>query len=295
LEWEQVVPSLLGTILGNTNYIDSVLVSTNREDGTLEEPSLRVILNKLICLVVIAKYGILWERDDAAYMLNQTYIKLRILYMRVLGMNISPGDQQTYVALHDRNLRRSIAQETFVKEEDARKQTVYCGDDGRLYGVVFDVAVGQNYRQSIRIEDLIAPPTGILPTLQVMHAPDGFAQRSQQQLWVNHVDPYVAVPSVHIYHDGTMVENPQGYPVNPRIAQQLANPSDMLMDEEDVRIVDLLDDEDDNPHLTVIDYHTIARPGVFVILLRKGQHWTGMSNLEQFGTNITIALLRLLQ
>jgi hypothetical protein len=55
LEWEQVVPSLLGTILGNANYnyIDSVLVSTNREDGTLEEPSLHVILNKLICLVVI--------------------------------------------------------------------------------------------------------------------------------------------------------------------------------------------------------------------------------------------------
>jgi hypothetical protein len=36
LEWEQVVPSLLGTILGNANYIISVLVSTNREDGTLE-------------------------------------------------------------------------------------------------------------------------------------------------------------------------------------------------------------------------------------------------------------------
>jgi hypothetical protein len=99
--------------------------------------------------------------------------------MRVLGMNIPPGDQQTDVAHHDSNLRRSIAQETFVKEEDARKRTVYCGDDGRLYGVVFNVAVGQNYRQSICIEDLIAPPTGILPTLQVLHAPDGFAQRSQ--------------------------------------------------------------------------------------------------------------------
>jgi hypothetical protein len=99
--------------------------------------------------------------------------------MRVLGMNIPPGDQQTYVADHDSNLRRSIAQETFVKEEDARKRTVYCGDDGRLYGVVFNVAVGQNYRQSIRIEDLIAPPTGILPILQVLHA------CSQQQLRVN--------------------------------------------------------------------------------------------------------------
>lgn len=257
LEWEQVVPSLLGTILGNANYIDSVLVSTNREDGTLEEPSLRVILNKLICLVVIAKYGILSERDDAAYILNQTFIKLRIIYMSVLGMNIPPEDQQTYVAHHDRNLRRSIAQETFVKEEDARKRTVYCGDDGRLYGMVFNVAVGQNYRQTIRIEDLIAPPTGILPTLQVLHAPRGFAQRSQKQIRANHVYPYVAVPSVRIYPDGRMVENPQGYPVNPRIAQQLANPSDMLMDEDDVRIVDLLDDDDNNPHLTVIDYRTV--------------------------------------
>jgi hypothetical protein len=64
-------------------------------------------------------------------------------------MNIPPGDQQTYVAHHYSNLRRSVAQETFVKEEDARKRTVYCGDDGRLYGVVFNVAVGQNYRQSI--------------------------------------------------------------------------------------------------------------------------------------------------
>jgi hypothetical protein len=140
-------------------------------------------------------------------------------------MNIPPGDQQTYVAHHhDSNLRRSIAQETFVKKEDVRKQTVYCGDDGRLCGVVFNVAVGQNYRQSIRIEDLIAPPTGILPTLQVLHALDGFAQRSQQQLRVNHVYPYVAIPSVHIYPNGRMVENPQGYPVNPRRAQQLANP-----------------------------------------------------------------------
>jgi hypothetical protein len=57
-----------------------------------------------------------------------------------------------------------------------------------------------------------------------------------------------------------MVENPQGYPVNPRRAQQLANPADMLMDDEDVRIVDLLDDEDNNPHLTVIDYHTSVKP-----------------------------------
>jgi hypothetical protein len=85
----------------------------------------------------------------------------------------------------------------------------------------------------VRIKDLIAPPTGILPTLQVLHAPDGFAQCSQQQLRVNHVYPHVAIPSVHIYPDGRMVENPQGYPVNPRRAQQLANPTDMLMDDED--------------------------------------------------------------
>ena len=51
----------------------------------------------------------------------------------------------------------------------------------------------------IRIEDLIAPPTGILSTLQVLHVPDGFAQRSQRQLWVNHVYPYVAIPAVCIY------------------------------------------------------------------------------------------------
>jgi hypothetical protein len=123
--------------------------------------------------------------------------------------------------------------------------------------VVFNVAVGHDYRQSIRIEDLIAPPTGILPTLQVLHVLDGFVQRSQQQLRVNHVYPYVAIPSVRIYPDGRMVENPQGYPVNPRKAQQLANPADMLMDDKDVKIVDLLDDEDKDPHLTVIDYRTV--------------------------------------
>ena len=54
-----------------------------------------------------------------------------------------------------------------------------------------------------------------------------------------------------------MVENPQGYPVNPRRAQQLANPADMLMDNEDVRIVDLLDYEDNDPDMTVIDYRTV--------------------------------------
>jgi hypothetical protein len=31
----------------------------------------------------------------------------------------------------------------------------------------------------------------------------------------------------------------------------------MLMDDEDVRIVDLLDDEDNDPDLTVIDYCTV--------------------------------------
>jgi hypothetical protein len=109
------------------------------------------------------------------------------------------------------------------------------------------------------MNDLIAPPTGILPTLQlqVLHAPDGFAQRSQQQLWVYHVYPYVSIPSVRIYPDGRMVENPQGYTVNPRRAQQLANPADMLMDDEDVRIVDLLGDEDNDPDLNVIDYRTV--------------------------------------
>ena len=167
---------------------------------------------------------------------------------------------------------------------------MYCGDDGRLYGVVFNVAVGQNYRQSIRIEDLIAPPTGILPTLQVLHAPGGFAQRSQKRLRVNHVYPYVAVPSVRIYPDGRMVENPQGYPVNPRIAQQLANPSDMLMDEDDVRIVDLLDDDDNNPHLTVIDYHTV-KPDPNYSHDRTARHFrnlapegTALDQYVKFGT-----------
>jgi hypothetical protein len=31
----------------------------------------------------------------------------------------------------------------------------------------------------------------------------------------------------------------------------------MLMDDEDVRVVDLLDDEDNHPDLTVIDYRTV--------------------------------------
>ena len=175
-------------------------------------------------------------------------------------MNIPPGDQQTYVAHHhDSNLRRSVAQETFVKTEDTRKKlfTVEMMDDCMEWCSMLLLAKTTDRVYALSIEDLIAPPTGILPTLQVLHAPDGFDQCSQQQLRVNHVYPHVAILSVRIYPDGRMVENPQGYPVNPRRAQQLANPSDMLMDEEDVKIVDLLDDEDNNPHLTVIDYHTV--------------------------------------
>jgi hypothetical protein len=101
---------------------------------------LRVILNKLICLVVIAKYGILSERDDAAYILNQTYIKLRILYMRVLGMNIPPGDQQTYVAHHDRNLRRChaplVMATSMMAAPTVEMQSTMGGGDGERMPVV---------------------------------------------------------------------------------------------------------------------------------------------------------------
>ena len=291
LQWDRIVPSLLERILGNANYIDSVLMTSRREDGTIEEPSLRVILNKLICLVIIAKYGIFTERDDAAYILHHSYLKLRICYIQVLGMNIPPGDLQLYINHHQQNnLRTTITQDAFVAEEDARKRTVYCGADARLFGLMFNVAVGSNYRQTIDIDTLVAPPPGILPVLPMMSARDGFATRLNQRLRVNHVYPYVSIPSVKIYPDGRMEENRQGYPQNPRIAQQLANPADMLMDEEDVRIVDLLDDEDDDPELTVIDYRTV-KPTPFYSHDRTARRFrhlsperTALNRYVEFGT-----------
>jgi hypothetical protein len=71
----------------------------------------------------------------------------------------------------------------------------------------------------------------------------------------------------------------------------------------------LMDDEDDEDNITTLIWLslttvqssqtritvTIAQPGVFIILLRKGLHWTGMSNSEQFGTNKAMALQRLLK
>ena len=267
VEWERVVPSLLQTILGNANYIDSVLISLETDDGGIDQPSLRVILNKLICLVVMAKMGITTEHVDAAYILNNTYQKLRILYMQVLGMSIPPGGRQTYVDYHtnNTNLRRTMALPVFCNQEDAKKRTVYCGDDRALYGVVFNVAVSPNYRQRIAVADLVSPPQGVLPVLRIQNPPDEFNGRLRRPLRSNHVYSYVAIKSVLIYPDGRIVDNPDGYPDIIGRAQQAIDAgqdNEEKDDAEEPEIVDLLqeDDEESVPPNVVIDDYQTAKP-----------------------------------